>query len=244
MRKLKVIIEYDGTNFRGFQVQPGLRTVQGELEKAIAQLTKTETKIIGAGRTDAGVHALGQVVSFSTASTIPIERFSIALNSCLPADLRVRSAEEVAEDFHARFSARWKTYRYLIRTDPKGAVFWRNYSLLLPFTLDIGAMQAAAQHLIGTHSFQAFCASGAEVRNFVRTVVSCRIRMVDANLIIEVTADGFLYHMVRNMVGTLLQVGRGERSAGDIPGILASLDRNQAGPTAPPQGLYLVKVGY
>ena len=244
LRNIKAVIEYDGTNYKGFQIQPNVCTIQMVLEKALERLTKERIKIIAAGRTDTGVHALGQVINFYTASTIPVERFSQAINSCLPGDIRVLTAELAAENFHARYSAEWKIYRYLIRLGTSGGVFWRNYALTISDDLDLEAMREAAHHLVGTHDFQSFCASGCEVQSKVRSIKICDLRQIKSGIELEIKADGFLYHMVRNIVGTLLQVGRGQRSPNDMPRILASSDRNQAGPTAPPQGLYLSEVGY
>ena len=246
MRNIKALIEYDGTGFKGFQIQPLVRTVQGELEKALQNLTQEKVKVIGAGRTDAGVHALGQVINFSTAAMIPVERFPLALNRYLPEDLRVLAAEEVAADFHARFTACWKTYRYLFRRGKTEKVFWRNYALVLPADreLNLRAMQKAARFLVGKHDFSAFCASGSEVKNYERTIWHCGFRKWNTGWALEVTADGFLYHMIRNIFGPLQAVGEGKLIPEDIPQILASRQRSQAGPTAPPQGLYLVQVGY
>lgn len=244
MRNIKAILEYDGTNYKGFQVQRQVPTVQMALEQALEKLTGEKIKTIGAGRTDTGVHALGQTINFVTDSTIPTERFAIALNSCLPKDIRVLEAEQALPSFHARYSAAWKRYRYLIRFGTGGGVFWRNYALIRSDPIDLGRMQEAAACLAGTHDFRCFCAGGGETKTTIRTITQCRLEKTEAGAYLEVVADGFLYHMVRNIVGTLLQVGCGKRHPGGMPRLLASKDRRQAGPTAPPQGLYLVEVGY
>lgn len=244
MRNIKAILEYDGTNYKGFQVQRQVLTVQMVLEQALEKLTREKIKIIGAGRTDAGVHALGQTINFITDSTIPTERFALALNSCLPRDIRVLTAVQVPHSFHARYSAVWKRYRYLIRCGTSGGVFWRNYALILSDPVDVALMQEAAAYLVGTHDFRCFCAGGGEAKTTVRTITQCSLEKTGSGIILEVVADGFLYHMVRNIVGTLLQAGRGQRQPSEMLQILASKDRKQAGPTAPPQGLYLVEVGY
>jgi len=243
-RNIRMVVEYDGSGFHGFQVQPRLRTVQGVLTEALQKLTREEVRVIGAGRTDAGVHALGQVVNFFTASTIPAERFAPALNGMLPPDLRVRKSEEAEPGFHARYSALGKTYCYLVYRCRQGGALMRNYALLYDGELDVSAMQEAANYALGRHSFKAFCASGSEVRSYVRNIKEFTVSEERRWLKITVTADGFLYHMVRNLAGTLLEVGKGQRRAEEMARLLQEGERSQAGATAPPQGLYLVKIEY
>ncbi|MDH7478525.1 MAG: tRNA pseudouridine(38-40) synthase TruA [Syntrophomonadaceae bacterium] len=243
-RNIRLLIEYDGSDFWGFQVQPGGRTVQGVLQAALGRLTGEPVKVIGAGRTDSRVHALGQVVNFHTGCSIPPERYAPALNRLLPADLRVRESGEVSPEFHARYSARSKTYRYLVYRRREGAVLQRNYALVLDGRLEVEAMREAARCLTGRQSFKSFCASNSGVRNYVRTVREFLVEEQGDWLRFEVTADGFLYHMVRNMVGTLLEVGTGRRRPEEMGEIIMSQDRARAGATAPAQGLYLVRIEY
>lgn len=243
-RNIRLLLEYDGSGFKGFQIQPEGRTVQGALQEGLAKLTGERVKVIGASRTDTGVHALGMVANFHTGSGIPAEKFAPALNSVLPADVRVLESGEAAADFHARCSAVEKTYRYLVYRRTAGAVLQRNYSLVLTSPLDVEAMREAAGCLVGTHSFKSFCASRSGVKNFVRTVRQLEIDEQGERLVFTITADGFLYHMVRNIAGTLLLVGSGKMRPGELKEILLAEDRGKAGPTAPAQGLYLVRVGY
>jgi tRNA pseudouridine38-40 synthase len=244
VRNIKLVLAYDGTDFAGFQVQPGKRTVQGELTAALAKILGEEVKVIGAGRTDAGVHARAQVVNFATAAPIPTSRLPAALNSCLPPDLTVWQAEEVPADFHARYAAQGKTYRYLIHQAPQPSPFLRRYSWHLPRPLDVAAMQAAAAQLIGEHDFSSFCAAGGAAKTRVRTLRRLTLGGEGGLLLVEAAADGFLYKMVRNLVGTLVEVGRGAFTPDDVQRILAGRDRSLAGPTAPPQGLILWEVDY
>ncbi|MDD2421666.1 MAG: tRNA pseudouridine(38-40) synthase TruA [Heliobacteriaceae bacterium] len=246
-RRIKLIVAYDGTNYHGFQTQgnPYLPTIQDELAKAVRQLTGETVKITGAGRTDAGVHARGQVVDFLTVSRIPDERFSLAMNALLPRDIAVTAAKTVDPDFNARFAAAGKHYRYTILNQRVPSPFHRRYSFQVYPPLRVAAMQEAAQHLIGTLNFRAFCGAGSTARTFVRTIWSCRVTLGEENqLVLDVTGDGFLLHMVRIIAGTLVAVGKGKFSPGDIPRIIASRDRTKAGMTAPPQGLCLMKVWY
>lgn len=246
MKNIKLVMEYDGTGFAGFQIQPSGRTVQGVLQEALKRLTGEPVKLIGAGRTDAGVHARGQVANFQTESSIPGERFAPALNGgrCMPGDLRILESSEAPPEFHARYSATRKTYEYLVYRKTEGAVMHRDHALILTEALDLDAMREAAAYLMGTHRFKSFCASGSGVKRLVRTVKELAVEERGEWLKFTVTADGFLYHMVRNIVGTLLLVGEGKISPEDVKTILESEDRRRAGPTAPAQGLYLVRVEY
>lgn len=247
MRNIKLVVAYDGTNYHGFQEQrgTGLPTVQETLEKCLAHLAGRRVQVIGAGRTDAGVHARGQVVNFDAAGwPIPVERIPLAMNGMLPGDIVVNCAEEVPGDFHARFSARSKTYRYSIWNDRFPSPFYRLYSSFLPVPLDVEAMSAAAVHLLGRHDFKCFQAAGATVKNTVRTLWRADIRREGPLIHFVFTGNGFLYNMVRIMVGTLVQVGTGKTPPERVKLVLASRDRNEAGPTMPPQGLCLEQVEY
>lgn len=243
-----MVLAYDGTNYAGWQVQEGqgwVMTVQGTVEKALSLITGEEgIRVTGAGRTDAGVHARGQVIHFDTESRIPINRFPVALNSVLPPDIRAYEAAEVAGDFHARYHAKEKTYRYTIDCGPVPDVFLRNYASYVPYQLNLPAMQEAAKAFLGTHDFRSFCASGSSVKNFVRTIRDLKICQSDFLIYVNITADGFLYNMVRIIVGTLLEVGRGKLPAGCIGELINAHDRSLAGPTAPAKGLCLEHVAY
>jgi len=239
-----MIIEYDGTNYHGSQIQANGHTIQAEMQQCIERLTGEKTSILFAGRTDTGVHALGQVVAFDTEATIPPDRWQYALNSFLPDDIKVLHSTEVAASFHPRFDAVSKSYRYKIYRKNRGQTLWRNYAFLCTDKLNLEAMREAARCLEGSHDFRSFCASGSSVKNFERKVLSCRLEEAEPFLYLDITANGFLYNMVRIIMGTLLEVGRGNLAPGDIDRILAARDRSLAGPTAPPQGLYLMAVHY
>jgi len=239
-----MVVEYDGSEFYGFQRQPGLRTVDQELEEALLRLTGEQVRVTGAGRTDAGVHALGQVVCFDTGASIPPVRFGQALNTCLPPDLRVIRSDEVPSDFHPRYHARSKTYRYLLYRSSSGYTFCRRYAHLHTGRLNLEVMREAARCLRGEHDFRGFMASGSQVQNTVRTVYEFTVAESFPWMTFEVTANGFLYHMVRNLVGTLIEIGREAMPLEHLPAIIQSGERSKAGPTAPAQGLYLVRVEY
>lgn len=244
-RNLKFTIAYDGTDFAGFQRQTqGERTVQDVLEKALKRLTGEIPKLTAAGRTDAGVHARGQVVNFLTASGIPLERWLAALNSNLPADVVAWRVEEVPMDFNARYAAKRKTYQYRLYRAPWPDVFLRNYTYHYPYELDVKKMKTAAGYLLGKNDFRAFSAAGSPVRTTVRNLMRLDINEETDEIRFTLEADGFLYKMVRNIVGTLLLVGEGRVSPETVRAILTSRRRENAGPTAPPQGLCLVKVEY
>lgn len=247
LRRIKLTLAYDGTNFSGWQVQtkpPGVRTIQGTVEEKLKLITKEEIKVTASGRTDAGVHALGQVIHFDTSSRIPVDKFPYALKSVLPPDIVPLEAEEVDNSFHARYSARRKTYRYTIDTGKMPHVFWRNFAYHYPYPLNLTAMQEAAQYLLGRHDFRSFCASGSSVNDFVRNISECNLRQEGAFLHMEVTGDGFLYNMVRIICGTLLEIGQGKIKPEDMQKIIEARDRNKAGATVPAHGLCLLKVGY
>lgn len=243
---IKIILAYDGTNYAGWQMQTAAHgaTVQGVVAKAIKQLTGEDIRPAAAGRTDAGVHARGQVISFRTSSTIPPERWPLALNSNLPADIVAYAAEVVDEDFHARYSARAKWYRYSIYNSRYPDVFNRYYTWHISRPLDCRAMAEGAGYLSGRHDFRSLCATGSSATHYRREVRKAQISCDGEHIYFDVIADGFLYHMVRNMVGILVEIGRGRLLPEDIPEILAARSRERAGPTAPPHGLCLERVYY
>lgn len=244
MRHFRATVEYDGTDFAGFQWQHETRTVQGELEAAILERTGQTVRLTGAGRTDAGVHALGQVVSFSAETRIPTDRMALALNGTLPADLSVRNVEEVGPEFSARFSASSRLYAYLILNRNLRSALLRRYTAFQPEPLDTRAMQAGADLLLGEQDFAAFTNELDPERTTMRDVTRCRIGRYRDLTLVRIEANAFLRGMVRNIVGTLMEIGTGKRQPDEISTILASRDRKTAGPTAPPQGLCLLKVRY
>jgi len=250
MRNLKLILSYDGSEYSGWQIQPDAATIQGTLAAAIGRLTGEKVLPQGSGRTDAGVHALAQVATFSTASTVPVENFVKALNDVLPPSIRVLESVEVPVDFHARKSARAKTYRYRILRSLICSPFIARYVWHFPYPLDEDRMAKAAALVVGERDFTSFAAvdpergrEDSELSN-VRTIMeSCWERDVD-ELIYTIRGNGFLHHMVRNLVGTFVVVGKGTLQADDIVRILESRNRSSAGPTAPASGLCLVTVEY
>jgi len=250
-RPIRCTVAYDGTAYAGFQRQPGLPTVQGALEDAVSTVTGQPTRIIGAGRTDAGVHARGQVISFVSATTLPLATLQRALNATLPRDIVVSEVEDVAQDFDARFSARSRAYEYVVYNAPAPSPFWRLYSHYVAEALDVQRMGEALIHLLGRHDFAAFGSpmehtrNGAMVRGGTeRTLLTARCWMAQPFVYFYVEADAFLRHMVRQVVGTVLKVGRGRLAPVDVLTILRSRRVGAAGPAAPAQGLYLVKVSY
>ncbi len=248
MPRLKLLLAYEGTNYLGWQVQAHGPTIQGTLEQALARITGETIRVAASGRTDAGVHAEGQVVSCSTDSRLGAEQLRRALNAVLPEDIAVLGVGEVADHFHARRDAVSKHYRYRILTGHVPDIFQRRYVWHIPSRLDVPAMARAATPLVGTHDFRSFQASGAPRATTVRTIDRldvCQGRgEADAEVTVDVVADGFLYNMVRNIVGTLVEVGRGARDDTWPAEVLAAQDRRCAGPTAPPHGLCLVGVSY
>jgi tRNA pseudouridine38-40 synthase len=236
MRHVRLVVEYDGTEYAGFQIQPERPTVQGVLEQALQELLGRRHRIHAASRTDAGVHACGQVVSFTTEHAIPLERIGQALNEHLPADVVVTAADEAPPGFHPRFQARCKQYRYRLLARPLPSAFLGRHAWHLQQPVDVAAMQQAAATLVGKHDFAAFCASGSAVRNTVREIYELTVRPAGEIIEIDVRGNGFLYMMVRIIVGTLVEVGRGRMAPEQMAAILQSRDRRQAGPTAPARG--------
>lgn len=246
MRTIKLTLQYDGTNYAGFQRQPNGITIQEELEKALRKVTGNPELHIGgaAGRTDAGVHARGQVVHFQTESRVPTDRWPYALNQQLPPDIVVVGADEVPEGFHARYWALSKRYRYTITTGPFPSPLTRLYTYHYSRPLEIGRMAEAAALLVGRHDFAAFRSSGGAAKTSVRTIYQLKVTATDPFIWIDVTADGFLYNMVRIIAGTLLEVGAGSRSLEEVQQALETGCRNLAGRTLPPHGLCLETVTY
>jgi len=244
MRSIKLVVEYDGTDFSGFQRIPGRRTIQGEIEKAIRRVMKEDIRIAAAGRTDAGVHALGQVVSFETACAIPMDRVAIALNSILPADISVRSAAKAPPEFHARYSALSRTYRYTILNSESPCAMLRRYALWVRRRLDENAMRCAAQSLVGTHDFASFCMKESDDEITVRELRRAEVCRVGDLVSVTLKASSFLWSMARIIVGTLIQVGEGRLKPSEIAEILTARDRRRAGKTSASAGLCLMHVEY
>ena len=244
MRNVCLKIQYDGTTLHGWQRQNDVMTVQQLIEDAICALSGETVHVIGCGRTDAGVHAICYTCNFTTNATIPDESFPAALNTKLPHCVRVHHASTVADEFHAQFDVVRKRYIYKIQTSKIPDVFLSPYTWHYPYELDIDKMQAAAKHLIGEHNFEAFCASGATVSSFVRTIYDFEIKKDGSLVTIEVCGNGFLYNMVRIIAGTLAYVGSGKMNPDEVAAILESRDRTRAGITAPPHGLYMAGSEY
>ncbi len=246
MRKLKIVVEYNGTNFHGWQKQKDRRTVQGEIEQAFFLLTGESVCVEGSGRTDSGVHALAQVASTEIKSVIPIEKIKTALNNLLPADIRIVKVLEAKPDFHARFSTKQKTYQYVVQVGGVRSAIYHNLVGFYPYEVDIEKMKRASSLLIGKHNFKGFCSSGASVKSFEREIFDIKIvRTKNSNIIkFEVTGNGFLYNMVRIIVGTLLDVGHDKLTDDDIIMALQTGERKYAGKTMEACGLYLKKVKY
>jgi tRNA pseudouridine38-40 synthase len=245
MQRYKCIISYDGTGFSGYQVQPNKRTVQSEFEAVLAKMHKgTVVKVSASGRTDAGVHAKGQVIHFDSPLDIPMEKWAMALNSLLPDDLSVLSVEKAKDTFHARYDAIGKEYRYYLQMSSVRDPFQRNYAYQYPYKLDLETIKEASKYLIGTHDFTSFCSAKTEIEDRIRTINAIEITLEGDKLCFRFVGNGFLYNMVRILVGTLLEVGTGDRLPSDIPDIIDKRDRRFAGKTAPGHGLYLWKVFY
>lgn len=239
-----MIVEYDGSNYHGFQSQKNAHTIQDTIENALYKLTGHKIPIISAGRTDRGVHALGQVIAFETEAKIPSDKFYLALNSVLPEDIRILNSKEVETDFHPRFQAIKKQYSYYIYTKDSGKTFLRKFAWCNSEPLNIDDMIKACKQFEGRHNFLSFCSSGSSVKTFERTIEVCQLQQKNAYLKFDIKANGFLYNMARIIVGTVVDVGRGKIKVNDINDIIKARDRNAAGSTAPPQGLYLMYVEY
>lgn len=244
MKRVLLEVAYEGTNYCGWQIQPNKITVEGVLNDALSKLLGQEIKVIGASRTDSGVHAMGNVAVFDTDSPIPGEKFSYALNQRLPEDIVVRGSREVSLDFHPRKCVSEKTYEYRILNATFPIPTLRNTTLFHHYPLDTSKMQQAANYLVGEHDFKSFCSIKTQTETTIRTIHAITVEKNQEIITIRVTGNGFLYNMVRIIAGTLLNVGSGLLSPESIPEILASLDRENAGPTAPAKGLTLVKINY
>ncbi len=232
-------------NLIGWQKQPNKLNIQGTIEKAIEAVTKENVDLNASGRTDAGVHALGQVANFKTNSQVPIDKMAIAINTNLKKSIRILKAEEVDEKFHSRLSCKQKTYRYVINNSEYGTAIYRNLETHIPMNLDVEKMQEAAKYFEGEHDFKAFKASGTSGKNSVRTIYKAEVKkMSNKKIFIELTGNGFLYNMVRIISGTLVDVGLGKIEPIEIKNIIKQQKRELAGKTLPPYGLYLMKVEY
>jgi len=244
VKRIKLTIAYDGTNYSGWQMQNNAKTVEETLANALSTLLHEEVSLIGASRTDAGVHALGNVAAFDTESPIPPEKICYAVNSFLPEDIRVVKSEEVGEDFHPRFGAHNKCYEYLVSYGAFENPMERLYSYHIRKMPNIDAMKEAATYIVGEHDFESFCAAGAQVVSKVRTVYSLDVLPEESGLVIRITGNGFLYNMVRIIAGTLLKVGEGAIEPETVKDIIDAKNREKAGPTAPAKGLRLVWIEY
>ncbi len=244
MKRVKLTVAYDGTNYCGWQVQPNGITVQKVLNQCLSEFTGENIETIGASRTDAGVHALGNVAVFDTEMRMPGDKFSFALNQRLPEDIRIQKSEEVDADFHPRYVKSQKTYEYRILNCRFPIPTERFYSHFTYIPLDVDKMKEAASYLIGEHDFKSFCGTGAQVKTTVRTVKEIQIEKSGDRITIRITGEGFLYNMVRIIAGTLMDIGGGLYPPEKMKEILEAKDRKKAGPTAPARGLTLMKIQY
>ncbi|GKU84976.1 tRNA pseudouridine(38-40) synthase TruA [Niallia sp. NCCP-28] len=245
MQRYKCEISYDGSVYCGFQIQPKDRTVQGEIEKALKKLHKgLDVKIQASGRTDAGVHAVGQVIHFDSDLDIPIGKWELALNTLLPHEIVVVKAEAVSRNFHARYNVTGKEYRYFIQLGERRDPFKRNYAYYYPYPLNLDAIREAMGYFIGEFDFTSFCSAKTDKEDKIRKITSMELMQEGDMLIFSFKGNGFLYNMVRIIIGTLLDVGRGKRRPDSILDIIAGKDRKLAGKTASANGLYLWKVNY
>lgn len=244
MTNIKLTIEYDGTNYVGWQRQQNGISIQEQIEKAINKVTGEKVHLIGSGRTDKGVHAKGQVANFTTRSTIPPSRFKLALNNNLPEDIVILNSERVSDDFHSRYDAIGKKYKYLIYNNPIRGALYRNFAYQVPYHLDYKEMERAMNFFIGTHDFISFMVSKNNVRATTKTITQTSLKKKGNIIFFTIEGDGFLHNMVRIIVGTLVDIGRGKMRSSSVPHIISLKNRKFAGHTAPPQGLYLEKVYY
>ncbi|HJA94487.1 MAG TPA: tRNA pseudouridine(38-40) synthase TruA [Candidatus Eisenbergiella merdipullorum] len=240
MRRIMLTVAYDGTNYHGWQRQPDKNSIEDVLDHCLSDLTKEPVRVIGASRTDAGVHALGNVAVFDTQARMEADKFAYALNQRLPEDIRIRASGEVPPDFHPRKTDSVKTYEYRILNEEFPDPLERLYSYFCYVPLDEHLMQRAADCLVGEHDFQSFCSAGAQVESTVRTLYSCTVHRERTRLTIRIRGNGFLYNMVRIITGTLMEAGRGKYPPEAVREILEAKDRRAAGPTAPARGLTLV----
>ena len=244
MRNIKLTISYDGTNYKGWQLQANGHTVQETLEQAVQKVFGKHHRLYGASRTDAGVHAKAQVAHFRTASAIPAGKVPLALNTILPEDVAIIRAEDMPPDFHSRFDAKSKVYRYYVFNSSYRDPFREKYSWRLPYRLNVALMRREAAGLVGKHDFKSFQARDKRERSSVREIRHIGIAKKASTVMIEIEADGFLYNMARNIVGTLIDLGRGYIPEGSMKKVLEGKDRTMAGPTAPSKGLFLLNVKY
>lgn len=241
IKRVRLVVAYDGTNYHGWQLQKNGKTIEGELNRCLSALLGEDIEVIGASRTDSGVHALGNIAVFDTRNRMPAQKISYALNQRLPEDIRIQSSEQVASDWHPRHCSSRKTYEYRIYRGEFPMPVKRLYSYFTYLPLDVEKMRSAAPYLVGEHDFKSFCQTGAQVESTVRTIYSLDIEEQGKDLVIRICGNGFLYNMVRIIAGTLMEVGQGKRSPEDICGILQAKDRSTAGPTAPAHGLTLTR---
>ena len=244
MKRVKLVVAYDGTNYHGWQVQDNGITIEEVLNRTISELVQEDIKVIGASRTDAGVHACGNVAVFDTESRIPGDKFSFALNQRLPDDIRIQESCEVDADFHPRYADTVKTYEYNILNRRFELPSKRLYAAFCYYPIDIERMNQAAAYLVGEHDFKSFCSAGAQVQTTVRTIYAVNVTKEDDMVHIRITGNGFLYNMVRIIAGTLMQVGTGLMEPEQVKEILEARDRSKAGPTAVAKGLTLVEIRY
>lgn len=244
MRRVMLTVAYDGTNYHGWQIQPNGETIEGILNRCLSELLGETVAVMGASRTDSGVHAMGNVAVFDTESLIPADKISYALNRRLPEDIRIQRSEEVDASFHPRHTVSRKTYEYRIYCAPFPMPVRRLYSYFTYVPLDVERMRQAGRYLVGIHDFKSFCSVGAQVETTVRQIDSLEIEEQGREIVIRVTGRGFLYNMVRIIAGTLMEAGRGRMAPEEVERILQAKERQAAGPTAPACGLTLVEISY
>ena len=244
MKRIGMVVAYDGTNYCGWQIQPNGITIQGVLNKCLSDLLGEKIEVMGASRTDAGVHALGNVCVFDTNTRIPGEKISFALNQSLPEDIRIQLSEEVEPDFHPRYTDSEKTYEYRILNRTFPVPTERLYSYFYHYKLDVNMMREATSFLIGRHDFASFCGSGAQVKSTIRTITSAMVERDGDIITIRISGTGFLYNMVRIIAGTLIEIGNGQYPPERMKSIVEACDRSAAGPTAPACGLTLIGIRY